>query len=90
MLSIPPGHNTTTGSLFMLPQITSLVGKYPENFFFLVENNKPPIQPLAVISPYKEVLQKLDLHSPATYPTSGRVFNALPFAIPTSRTAQLC
>lgn len=39
-LTIPIGHWTTTGSLLLLPQIRSLIGDYPENFFLQLESSR--------------------------------------------------
>lgn len=36
-MTIPIGHLTTTGSLFSVDQIRSLIGEYPEDFFFQIE-----------------------------------------------------
>jgi hypothetical protein len=35
--TIPAGHHTTTGSLFSLEPIKSLIGKYPNDFFYQIE-----------------------------------------------------
>ncbi|KIW21671.1 hypothetical protein PV08_02251 [Exophiala spinifera] len=40
-LTIPLGHQTSTSSLLTLPQMRKLVGDYPEEFIFLVEENRP-------------------------------------------------
>ncbi|KIW25877.1 uncharacterized protein PV07_09013 [Cladophialophora immunda] len=40
-LTIPLGHQTSTSSLLMLPQMRTLVGDFPEEFLFLVEDNRP-------------------------------------------------
>jgi hypothetical protein len=39
-LTIPIGHWTTTGSLLQLPQIKSLIGDHPENFFLQLETSR--------------------------------------------------
>ncbi|KIW22096.1 hypothetical protein, variant [Cladophialophora immunda] len=39
-LTIPIGHWTTTGSLFLLPQVKSLIGDYPDNFFLQLESSR--------------------------------------------------
>ncbi len=40
-LTIPLGHQTSTSSLLTLPQMSALVGDFPEEFLFLVEENRP-------------------------------------------------
>ncbi|EXJ70755.1 uncharacterized protein A1O5_05745 [Cladophialophora psammophila CBS 110553] len=40
-LTIPLGHQTSTSSLLTLPQMRTLVGDFPEEFLFLVEENRP-------------------------------------------------
>nr|KAK5448455.1 hypothetical protein LTR18_001543 [Exophiala xenobiotica] len=40
-LTIPLGHQTSTSNLLTLPQMRSLVGEFPEEFLFLVEENRP-------------------------------------------------
>jgi hypothetical protein len=39
--SIPLGDNATTGSLFALDRIKHLIGDYPHDFFYLLENKRP-------------------------------------------------
>lgn len=39
-MTIPIGHLTTTGSLFCLESIRSLIGDYPEDFFFQIESSR--------------------------------------------------
>lgn len=39
-LTIPLGHQTSTGNLLVLPQLRSLVGQYPDEFFFKVEDTR--------------------------------------------------
>ncbi|OAL24960.1 hypothetical protein AYO20_10563 [Fonsecaea nubica] len=40
-LTIPLGHQTSTSSLLTLSSMRSLVGDFPEEFLFLVEENRP-------------------------------------------------
>lgn len=40
-ISIPLGHQTSSSNVLMLPQCRSLLGDYPEEFFFLVEGRRP-------------------------------------------------
>ncbi|ETI20930.1 hypothetical protein G647_07273 [Cladophialophora carrionii CBS 160.54] len=40
-LTIPLGHQTSLSSLLTLPQMRSLVGDFPEEFVFLVEEDRP-------------------------------------------------
>jgi hypothetical protein len=40
-LTIPLGHQTSLSSLLTLPQMRNLVGEFPEEFIFLVEENRP-------------------------------------------------
>lgn len=39
-LTIPFGHRCGTDSLLMLPQVQSLIGQYPDDFFFRVESQR--------------------------------------------------
>ncbi|EHK46923.1 hypothetical protein TRIATDRAFT_316922 [Trichoderma atroviride IMI 206040] len=39
-ITIPLGHQTSTSSLLRLPQMRPLVGDYPEDFFFRVEDDR--------------------------------------------------
>lgn len=39
-LTIPLGHRCSNDSLLMLPQVQSLIGQYPEDFFFRVESQR--------------------------------------------------
>jgi Fungal Zn(2)-Cys(6) binuclear cluster domain len=48
-LTIPLGHQTSTSSLLMLPQMRSLVGDFPEEFVFLIEDSRPLPMPLQSI-----------------------------------------
>ena len=41
-LTIPLGHQTSTSTLLLLPQVRCLVGEYPEEFLFQVENCRHP------------------------------------------------
>ncbi|KAL7931945.1 hypothetical protein V8C35DRAFT_105494 [Trichoderma chlorosporum] len=41
-ITIPLGHQTSTSSLLTLPQMRPLVGDYPEDFIFRVEDNRSP------------------------------------------------
>ncbi|KAL2838638.1 hypothetical protein BJY01DRAFT_250877 [Aspergillus pseudoustus] len=58
-LTIPLGHQTTTGTLFSLKQIRSLIGDYPQDFFLQLESERryDPIDEL--------------FHSTAAYPLSA-------------------
>ncbi|KAL3489930.1 hypothetical protein BJX62DRAFT_238572 [Aspergillus germanicus] len=58
-LTIPLGHQTTTGTLFSLKQIRSLIGDYPQDFFLQLESERryDPIDEL--------------FHSTAAYPFSA-------------------
>jgi hypothetical protein len=48
-LTIPVGHQTATGSLFNLPQITKLIGEYPDDLFFRIESQRSlESQPLSL------------------------------------------
>lgn len=38
---IPLGHHTPTGSFFALDRIKNLIGNYPHDYFFRLENNRP-------------------------------------------------
>ena len=40
-LTIPLEHQTSTSSLLTLPEMSALVGDFPEEFLFLVEENRP-------------------------------------------------
>ncbi|KAJ9150897.1 C6 finger domain-containing protein [Pleurostoma richardsiae] len=40
-LTIPLGHQTSTSTLLVLPQLRSLVGDYPDEFVFRVEDSRP-------------------------------------------------
>ncbi|OAG42982.1 hypothetical protein AYO21_02933 [Fonsecaea monophora] len=48
-LTIPLGHQTGAGSLLALPQLRHLIGDFPEDFFFEVENRRPPPEAMQVI-----------------------------------------
>ncbi|KAK2807391.1 hypothetical protein FQN51_003217 [Onygenales sp. PD_10] len=39
-LTIPPKHQTSTNSLLALPIVKSLVGEFPEDFFFRIESER--------------------------------------------------
>ncbi|KAH6603763.1 hypothetical protein Trco_007209 [Trichoderma cornu-damae] len=41
-ITIPLGHQTSTSSLLTLPQMRPLVGDYPEDFIFRVEDSRTP------------------------------------------------
>ncbi|KAL7956607.1 hypothetical protein V8C34DRAFT_306412 [Trichoderma compactum] len=41
-ITIPLGHQTSTSSLLTLPQMRPLVGDYPEDFIFRVEDSRAP------------------------------------------------
>ncbi|KAL7943961.1 hypothetical protein V8C42DRAFT_327312 [Trichoderma barbatum] len=41
-ITIPLGHQTSTSSLLTLPQMRPLVGDYPEDFIFRVEDSRSP------------------------------------------------
>ncbi|OAP55773.1 hypothetical protein AYL99_09925 [Fonsecaea erecta] len=49
-LTIPLGHQTSTSNLLTLPQMRPLVGDFPEEFLFLVEENRPKLQWLQGLS----------------------------------------
>ncbi|KAJ6028323.1 hypothetical protein N7540_003899 [Penicillium herquei] len=60
--SIPDGHLTTTGSLFLLEPIQRLIGEYPGNFFYHIESIRvPPFEKHP--KPPKETLQNLNLET---------------------------
>ncbi|KAJ5634255.1 hypothetical protein N7528_002097 [Penicillium herquei] len=60
--SIPDGHLTTTGSLFLLELIRRLIGEYPGNFFYHIEAiREPPFEQYS--NPPKEMLQNLNLET---------------------------
>lgn len=40
-ITIPLGHQTSTSNVLVLPQCRSLLGDYPEEFFFRVEGDRP-------------------------------------------------
>ncbi|KAF7561500.1 hypothetical protein G7046_g2669 [Stylonectria norvegica] len=40
-LTIPLGHQTSTSNLLVLPQVRRLIGEYPEEFLFRIENSRP-------------------------------------------------
>lgn len=40
-ITIPLGHQTSTSNILILPQLRSLLGDYPEEFFFKVEASRP-------------------------------------------------
>ncbi|KIW63885.1 hypothetical protein, variant [Phialophora macrospora] len=54
-LTIPLGHQTSLSSLLTLPQMRSLVGDYPEEFLFLVEESRPRSLSLQhILAPHAE------------------------------------
>jgi hypothetical protein len=40
-LTIPPKHRTSTNRLLALPQVVSLIGEFPEDYFYQVEARRP-------------------------------------------------
>lgn len=46
-LTIPIGHQTGTGSLFAIEPIKSLIGAYPDAYFYHVEAARPPFNPVS-------------------------------------------
>ncbi|KAH8698900.1 hypothetical protein BGW36DRAFT_376942, partial [Talaromyces proteolyticus] len=58
-LTIPLGHRCTNNSLLVLPQVQSLIGQYPEDFFYRVESQRslPSTQWFNPISDYLELPQ---------------------------------
>ncbi|EXJ77297.1 hypothetical protein A1O3_10455 [Capronia epimyces CBS 606.96] len=62
-LTIPVGHNTATASLFSNRLVRSLVGDYPEDLFFQIEQSQPlSVSPAAShYAPLPEVLASLNL-----------------------------
>lgn len=47
-MSIPFGHSTTTGSLLHMPQTSAILGQYPLDLFFRIEQRRPVPQELSL------------------------------------------
>jgi hypothetical protein len=58
-LTIPLGHRCTNNNILVLPQVQSLVGQYPEDFFYRVESQRllPPTQSFNPIESHLELPQ---------------------------------
>lgn len=48
---IPYGHTTTLAWLLSLPAIRSVIGDFPKNYFYELEENSPLPQPLDLVQP---------------------------------------
>ncbi|GAD91713.1 predicted protein [Paecilomyces variotii No. 5] len=61
-ITIPIGHQTSTGDLLMLPQISRLTGCYPDGFFSKVEEQRQRSPLKYSISPFENESSQLDFH----------------------------